>query len=369
MFSLHIDTASTWRGGQNQVLLTVLGLRGQGHRAALVAHPGGELRRRADEGLELIPLAPDHELDLKAAWRLARVLRRLAPDVVHAHDPHGVAMASMALSMLTRPPVPPLVAARRVDFHLKRNSFSRWKHRQVDLFVASSDAIRQILLQDGVEASKAITVHEGIDVDRMAHLQASSIHAALWLPHEAPVIGNVAALVPHKGQRHLIDAAAHVVCEVPDARFVILGEGRLRPQLEQQVKQLHLDKHVFLPGFRPDVLSLVKSVDLFAMSSETEGLGTSLLDAMAARKACVGTRTGGIPEVIADGLTGLLVPPHDPIALADAIILLLKDSTLRRRMGDAGLTRVREQFSVERMVEGTLAAYERVTRAAAAPPG
>ena len=368
MFSLHIDTAPTWRGGQNQVLLTVLGLREQGHRAALVAHPGGELRRRAAEGLELIPLAPDHELDLKAAWRLARVLRRLGPDVVHAHDPHGIAMASMALSMLTRPPVPPLVAARRVDFHLKRNSFSRWKHRQVDLFIASSEAIRQVLLHDGVDASTVITVHEGIDVDRVAHLEPASIHAALWLPHEAPVIANVAALVPHKGHRHLIAAAAHVVREVPDARFVILGEGPLRPLLEQQTRQLHLEKHVFLPGFRPDVLSLIKSAELFVMSSETEGLGTSLLDAMAAGKACVGTRTGGIPEVIADGETGLLVPPHDPAALAGAIVRLLKDPALKRQMGEAGLTRVRECFSVNRMLESTLEAYGRVTRAAAAPP-
>src|SRR5215813_13652015 len=91
MFSLHIDTARTWRGGQNQVLLTVNGLRSIGQRAALVAHPDGELRRRAEEGLELVPLAPRTEMDLSAAWRLSRVVKRLAPDVLHAHDPHGVA--------------------------------------------------------------------------------------------------------------------------------------------------------------------------------------------------------------------------------------------------------------------------------------
>src|SRR5471030_3335268 len=99
MFSLHVDTARTWRGGQNQVLLTVNGLREIGQRAALVAHPDGELRRRAAEGLELIPLAPRMEMDLSAAWKFSRVIKRLNPDVIHAHDPHGVAMASLALSL------------------------------------------------------------------------------------------------------------------------------------------------------------------------------------------------------------------------------------------------------------------------------
>ena len=151
MFSLHIDTARTWRGGQNQVLLTVNGLREIGHRAALVAHPDGELRRRAAEGLELIPLAPRTEMDLSAAWRLARVVKRLQPDIIHAHDAHGVAMASLALSLGgSAAQGPALVASRRVDFHLRGNSFSRWKHRQVDCFIAASEAIRQMLVADGV---------------------------------------------------------------------------------------------------------------------------------------------------------------------------------------------------------------------------
>ena len=360
MFSLHIDTARSWRGGQNQVLVTVLGLRALGHRAALVAHPDGELRRRAAEGLDLVPLAPGHELDLKAAWKLSRVVQRLRPDVVHAHDPHGVAMASMALSMLTRSPVPALVAARRVDFRLKRNSFSRWKYRQVDLFIASSNAIRDLLIADGVEAAKVATVYEGIDVGRIARLEPVNVRALFFLPHNAPVIGNVAALVPHKGQRHLIDAMPMVIAQVPDARLVILGEGPLRPQLEHRVKQLHLERHVVLPGFRDDVLACIKGFDLFVLSSETEGLGTSLLDAMAAAKACVGTRAGGIPEAVADGETGLVVPTHDPTALAHAIVRLLQDEPLRLRMGDAGRARATEQFSVEKMVEGTLAAYGRL---------
>jgi glycosyltransferase involved in cell wall biosynthesis len=366
MFSLHIDTARTWRGGQNQVLLTVNGLQSMGNRAALVAHPDGELRRRAAEGLDLIPIAPRTEMDLSAAWRLSRVIRRLGPDIIHAHDAHGVAMAALALSMgaasttLAGGRAPALVAARRVDFHLRGNSLSRWKQRQVDCFIAASEAIRQMLLSDGVPPERTITVHEGIDVEHVLAAPPVNVHEAFWLPHHAPVVGNVAALVPHKGQRHLIDAAHLVVREIPDARFVILGEGELRDALERQVREHHLEKHVLLPGFRTDVLGCIKGFDLFAMSSVTEGLGTSLLDAMACSRAIVATRAGGIPEVVDDGITGSLVPPRDHAAMAQAIVRLLRDDQLRNGMGEAGLARVNERFTVERMVTATADAYVRI---------
>jgi len=360
MFSLHIDTARTWRGGQNQVLLTVLGMRAVGHRAMLVAHAAGELRQRAAEGLELIPLAPKTEMDLGAAWRLSRLVKQLRPDVVHAHDPHGVAMAALALSMSTEPAKPPLVAARRVDFHIKGNALSRWKYRQVDCFICASDAIRQMVIGDGIPAARAVTIHEGIDLGRVAAAPAANLHADLWLPHQAPIVGNVAALVPHKGHRHLIEAAAIVTRKIPDARFVIAGEGELRAVLERQIKDHRLEKHVFLAGFRPDILSVHKAFDIFVMSSVTEGLGTSLLDAMACGKPIVATRAGGMPEVVIDGQTGLLVPPRDHEAMADAIVILLRDDALRRRLGAAGDVRVRERFSVDRMVQDTLAVYQRV---------
>ena len=360
MFSLHIDTATTWRGGQSQVKYTVMGLRAIGHRAALVAHPDGELLRRMSEGLDLIPLAPRNEIDLAAAWRMSRVVKQLRPDVLHAHDPHGVAMAATALSIAAPNPRPPLVASRRIEFRIAHNSFSRWKYSQVDCFLAISHAVGDRLTADGIPARKIEIVHEGVDVERVAALPSGNVHAALFLPTHSPVVGNVGALVAQKAQHTLIDAAALVVREVPDARFVILGEGELRPALEDQIRQKHLERHVFLAGFRPDVLELMKDFDLFALSSVHEGLCTSLVDAMAAAKPAVATAVGGVPEVVADGETGFLVPSRDHHALAEKIVRLLKDEDLRRRMGEAGLARARRLFTVERMVEETAAAYERL---------
>ena len=157
-----------------------------------------------------------------------------------------------------------------------------------------------MLVSDGIPAERTITVHEGIDVEHVAAAEPVNLHELFWLPHQAPVVGNVAALVPHKGQRYLVDAAHLVVQEVPDARFVILGEGELREHLEQQIREYRLEKHVLLAGFRTDVIGCMKGFDLFVMSSVTEGLGTSLLDAMACGRAIVATDTGGIPEVVED---------------------------------------------------------------------
>ncbi len=357
MFSLQIDTARTWRGGQQQVLLTAQGLAARGHRVVVVAHPDGELRRRLPADLEVVPFAPRNEVDLPAAWQLSRVIRELQPDIVHAHDSHGVAAAATALSIASPPRRPALVAARRVDFHLNANSFSRWKHKQVNRFVASSEAIRATLIEDGIAPDQVVTVHDGIDFERVAAVEPLNVREEYWFPPHSLIVGNVAALEPSKGQKFLLDAAAVVVREMPEARFLLLGEGELHDVLEHQIRHLHLSQHVVLTGFRTDVLAVLKGLDLFVMSSVTEGLGTALLDAMAAGRPIVATRAGGIPEVVVHGETGLLVPPRDAPALAVGILEVLRDPGRRSRFASAGFARVRDRFSVDRMVEETLAVY------------
>jgi glycosyltransferase involved in cell wall biosynthesis len=330
----------------------------------LVAHGEGELHRRALEGPDLIALAPRSEVDLSTAWKLSRIIRQTAPVIVHAHDPHAVSMAALALSFNAPTPRPRLVASRRVDFHLQKHSFSKWKYRQVDLFVAASGAIRDVLVQDGIPGKQIVVVHDGIDVAKIGRLPVVDIRAEFWLPHGAPVLANVGALVAHKGQRYLIEAMTHVLREVPDAHLVIFGEGELRSALERQVKEQHLEKHVLLPGFRADVLQLMKSADVFVMSSVTEGLGSTVLDAMAMKLPVVGTLAGGIPEAVVSGETGLLVPPAHARDLAAGVVALLKDPAGRAQMGAAGHARVTEQFGVSRMLKGTVDAYQRALQTA-----
>ena len=325
----------------------------------LVAHREGELFRRASEGPDLVPLAPVNEIDLATAWKFSKIIRQWKPAIVHAHDPHAVSMAALALSFGAPEPRPKTIASRRVDFHLQSHAFSQWKYRQMDGFIAASQAIKNILVADGIPAGRIEVVHDGIDVEKIQNRPVVDLHKEYWLPHGVPVVVNVGALVGHKGQKYLVDAMPMVLREVPDAHLIIFGEGELRAPLEKQVKQLSLGKRVLLPGFREDVMSLMKAADLFVMSSVTEGLGSAVLDAMAMGHAVVGTTAGGIPEAVIHEETGLLVEPADSKALAAAIVKLLKDDRLRKQFGEAGRARVSEHFGVDRLVDGTLAVYRK----------
>ncbi len=357
MFTLHIDTSRTWRGGQNQVLLTVLGLRKRGHRTALVMRSDGELSQRSPDHADNFSLDPRMESDIRAGWCLSKLLQTLRPNIVHAHDAHAISMALIARLLTPKDNPLPVIASRRVDFHVGHNIFSRWKYSKVDHFLCASEAIRNMLTEDGISSERSTVVHEGIDLTRIDNAPSLNLHEEFSLPVGSPVIGNIAALVPHKGQDSLIAAASQVLKAIPEARFLIVGTGELQETLQHKIRSLSLEQQVILTGFRNDVLSILKALDLFVMSSVTEGLGTSVLDAMAARRAVVSTRAGGIPESVVDGETGLLTPVGDADSMSRAIVTLLTDSNRRRMFGEAGRQRAQQLFSDDRMVEQTTDVY------------
>ncbi len=360
MLSLHIDTETSWRGGPNQVLYTVTGLRASGHRAVVVADPDSELFRRMREGVDLVPLAARAGIDMSAAWGLSRVIKQVKPDLVHAHEPRAVALATLAMSIAAPRPRPPFVVSHRTDTRLPHTSFGRWTASEIDCFIANSHALGQRLQGDGVPLTKIAIIHEGVDVQRIEQLPAANLHADFYLPTHAPIVGTVAPLVAQKGLHHLVAACATAIRTIPDTRVIIVGEGPVRQALEKDIHERHLERHIFLAGFRADVLEATKAFDVFAMSSISEGMCTALVDAMAASRPSVATSVGGIPEVVVDGETAFLVAPRDEDAMARRLVDLLRDETLRVRMGQAALVRARREFTVERMVNETIALYERL---------
>lgn len=367
MLSLHVDTETTWRGGPHQAMYTVTGLRARGHRAVLAADPAGELFKRMREGVDLVPLDSRTEIDMTSAWNLSRILKQVKPDLVHAHEPRGAAITTLALSIAAPRPRPPFVVSHRTEARLPHTSFGRWTVSEVDCFIANSQVLAQRLHADGVPPSRITLIHEGVNIERIERLPSANLHADLYLPTRAPIVGTVAPLVASKGLHHLINAAVLAIRSVPDLRVVIAGDGPLRASLEKQIHEHHLERHVFLAGFRPDAVEVTKAFDVFALSSLSEGMCTALVDAMAASRAAVATSVGGIPEVAVDGETAFLVPARDEEAMATRLVQLLKDEALRVRMGTAAHARARELFGVDRMVDGTVAVYERLLNSTAQP--
>jgi L-malate glycosyltransferase len=349
-----VDTAPTWRGGQNQVLLTALGCAGRGHAVAVACRAGGALEGRLREaGLGAHPMAFRGDLSPLAALALARVLKSFRPDVVHLHDPHAISAGLMAARLQGGSR---LVATRRVDFPL-RGALSRRKYRSCARVIAVSRAIATILESSGVPSSVLRLVYEGVP-SRPARTGGEEALRALGVPPGSLVVGNVAALTDHKDHATLLEAAPLVLARVPNARFVVVGDGDLRSALEARATALGLGDRWIWAGFRGDVDALLPRFTLFCLSSRAEGLGTSLLDAMSFGLAVVATAAGGIPEAVEDGLTGRVVPVQDPRALAEAIVGLLADPARRDAMGLAGRRRFEERFTAERMVAETLRVYE-----------
>jgi glycosyltransferase involved in cell wall biosynthesis len=247
---------------------------------------------------------------------------------------------------------------RRVDFVPRRHVFNQWKYgRSVSLFVAISTAIRDILLAFGVPLERLRLVPSGVDFARAPEGAGAAVRREFGVARGQPLVGNVGALVDHKGQRYLVEAAALVLRERPDARFAIVGEGELESDLKARAKALGLGDRLLFTGFRRDVPAILEALDLFVMSSHLEGLGTIVLDALAAGKPVVGTRAGGIPEIIEHESHGLLVPPRDAAALAAAILRVLADPALAARLASQGRARALEGFSADAMVAGNLAVY------------
>jgi glycosyltransferase involved in cell wall biosynthesis len=353
---VHVDSAASWRGGQNQVLLTARAMAVRGHQVVVACRRGGVLEARArDAGLDVRALSFRGDLWPAAAFGLAGVLRETAPQVVQVHDPHALSAALLARALGGRAP---LVATRRVDFRLK-GGLSRAKYRAAARVIAVSGAIAEVLTKGGLPAQAVRVVYEGVS-DRPAAPGGREALRALGVPDGALVVGNVAALTDHKDQRTLLDAAARVVRDVPAARFVIVGDGELRAPLQAQARALGLGDRCVFAGFRSDLDALIPALDVFCLSSHMEGLGTSLLDAMAFARAVVATRAGGIPEAVADGVTGRLVPARDPEALAAALTEVLGDHARRAAYGAAGRARFLERFTADRMAEATLAVLQEV---------
>jgi glycosyltransferase involved in cell wall biosynthesis len=348
---LHIDPEKNWGGGEAQVVGLLTYLNQKGHDNALLTHPRGRLFEYCRKlEVKTLPLVIRNDLDFRPIVSLRRLIREEKYDIVHLHTKRAHALS---LWLPRGAHSPKYVVTRRMDYPEKRRWCTRHLYnRRVDGVVAISRTILDLLVSAGVDSQRVRLIHSGIDARRFEVLPSESSSS-----QDVSVVGTVAALEERKGHRFLLEAAARLKQQGARVRYFLAGDGSLRAELKGMAQRLNLSDDVKFFGFNSDIPVFLSTIDIFVLPSLHEGLGVAALEAMAAGKAVVASRVGGLAELVVDSVSGLLVSPGDAEGLASAIAKLIRDKSLAREMGLKGRERVHEHFTLERMAMKNEAYY------------
>ena len=295
-------------------------------------------------------------------WGMCRLMLRERPDVVHTHlfksDFHGRLAARLC-------GVPVVVStAHNNDSwaqHYPLGNLYGLTTRLADRVIAVSEGVRDFQIQyTHTLPEKIVTIRSGVDVKKFENRRedGQKVRSEFGISPSTPVVGIVGRLQPQKDHETFLRAVRTILDALPTVRFLIVGDGPLRDELTAQARTLDLLPSVIFCGIRKDIPAVLAAIDLLVFSSRWEGLPVALMEGMAAGKPIVSTDVGGVSDVAIAEETAILVQPGDPSALAEACLRILRDPSLGQRFGSAGLTRIRERYSLDAMVNNTQRLYE-----------
>lgn len=353
--TIHIDSEMGWSGGQRQVSALCSYLHERGHEVKIICRPGSELGAWAKrEGIAAIPVKMGSILSIGTVLRIRSAIRRERPDVVHLHASRAHVLGGAAARMAG---VPLTVVTRRMDEPVKMvwpntGAYNRW----VNVVVAISEAVKDVLIESGVDPARIRVINSGAEIDRFADAKPDpELRSSLGVADGAFAVCTAATLAERKGVKYLIQAASMLGKEGKRVHLIIAGEGEQRAELEQLADKLNVAASFV--GFRKDMPNVLATVNAFAMPALAEGLGIAVIEAMAAGRPVIASAVGGLRESVIDGETGFLIAPRDPRALADAIGKLIDNPGLASSFGAAGQARAREHFSLANMAARNEALY------------
>lgn len=376
---LLFTDADAFAGTERHMLDLALGLRDAGHHPTLACPDGAPLFKRAEkQGLPTLAIEKGGLLDGRAIRAVVRPLRSGEFEVIHAHNGRTHLSAALATLLARRGACvftqhfinPGHTRAQG----LKSRLFSR-VHRIVNArthrFIAISGAVKNSIVARGDAPLEGIeVVANGIGDPLQATLKApATVRARYGVEADAPLVVCAARLEVEKDHESLIQAFVGVQHHLPAARLLLAGEGELHAELQRRIEAAGLGESVQLLGFVEDALSLISAADVFVLPSPQEPFGLVFLEAMGLSKPIVASNQGAAPEIVLADECGLLVPPHDPIALEEALLLLLRDANKAQEMGRAGSARFRRHFTRDKMAARTVEVYEAALQASQSPRG
>lgn len=360
---LHIATARSWRGGEQQVAYLASELKNKNIRQIVLCTEGSPMEIFCREkGIAFFTAIKRSAVDVSYAWKIKQICRSNKISLIHAHDSHAHTFAVFAAILGNKCNI---VVSRRVDFKVSAGPFSSYKynHESVKRIICVSDKIKELTVPAVNDSEKLVTIHSGIDFSRFKNTDSRNIlHQQYSIPQHSKIIGNVAALAPHKDYTTFINTVFILKDKLPDVYFFIIGEGAERGKIELLIKEKNLNDRIILTGFREDIAEILPELDLFLITSETEGLGTAILDAFACKVPVVATAAGGIPEIVIHERTGLLAPVGDASALAANIMRIINDNTLRQNLISEATNHL-NLFTKEVTASKTLTEYLAITGA------
>ena len=334
------NSSYKWGGVHRITESLATGLGQRGHEVTVLTRPGSLLESRLGGRFQTLPVVGGGDLNPVGLLRVARALGAIRPDVVVTLMEKDVRLTGVAARFLRIP----VVARRANDQPISRGAYTRLVYQSVVQHVANSQATRATMLASApwLEPARVSVIYNGIDTEAIERAQP----AALLM--KGVLIGLIARLEWRKGVGDLLDAWPIVSAAAPDAHLLIVGRGAMDAEVRTRAVT---QERVHVLGYREDVPALLKRLDIVAVPSHWEGFGLIAAEAMAAGKPVVAARASSLPEIVRDEKDGLLVPAHDPHALAAALIRLINDPEQRAQMGQRGRARVAETFGVERMVD------------------
>ncbi len=358
---LHLSSERTWRGGEQQMAYLIEESEKIGVENFVAVRENTAFEKYCQEqNIPYISLGFKNEFHLPTALGIKSYCKKNKIDIVHMHSSHSHALGviSHLLGNKSR-----LVLSRKVDFPIKKNFASKFKfnYKGIEAIICVSNAIKEILKEDLSRPEVLRIAHDGISLDRFKNAKNNQIlHKEFGLNPTQKIVANISAVADHKDYFTFVDTASLVLKKRDDVTFFIIGDGPMFDEIKGYIKEKGLEKNIIMTGFRNDITAIIQELNVFLMTSKTEGLGSTILDAFANHIPMVATQAGGIPEIVKHNETGLLAPVKDVIKLAENIIHLLANDGLAKVLANNAYQLLLADFTKDKMAQANVLVYKEV---------
>lgn len=352
---IHLSAEKTWRGGEQQLAYLIKELSILGFQQLVVCRENSAFEKYCiEQNIPHKSLKMRHQFDVASSYKLKKISKDFDASLIHLHSSHAHALAVWAYYVGNKVR---LVLSRKVDFPISSNFLSNIKYNcsKISHIICVSNAIAEIIKPAIKNPEKIRVVYDGIDLDAFTTTSAKNLRDLVSIPSEIPIIINTSALADHKDYPTFLSFAKKLLEKMP-AKFLVFGDGPLKAEIKNRSENLGLAEHVHFMGFNPHVRQLLPSADYFVMTSKTEGLGSSILDAYAAKVPVIATAAGGIQEIVVNEKTGLLCPIGDANQLAEAVVKLHNNQDLKNKIVQQASKFV-ASFSYQEMAKNTATVY------------